>query len=89
MINRSTDILALSEARIESSRRIVKAMQKAISSDQGVEFMFDDGSQATIEPAIAKKALNNYNKMSPFERAQAAKQMRSSFKNFLQTVKGQ
>lgn len=82
-------MLSISEAKIESSRRIVKAMQKAIASGQGVEFTFDDGTTATIEPSLAKKALDNYTKMSPFERAQSAKQMRTSFRNFLQTVKGQ
>lgn len=83
-------INSLQEAgKIQSSRRIIKTLQKVTASGDGSVFYFDDGTQATIEPSLAKRALDNYYRMSAFEQAQAAKQMRSSFKNFLQTVKGQ
>jgi exonuclease V gamma subunit len=73
--------------RIKSSSRITKALQKAITRDIGVEYNFEDGTQATIEPSLAKRALAYYQKLSPFEKAKVAKEMRTSFKSFLSIVK--
>ncbi len=74
--------------KIQSSKRITKSLMKAISSGKGVPFKFDDGTQASLEPALARRAMAYYNKLSSFEQAQAAKKMRSSFKIFLQIIRG-
>lgn len=76
-------------SKIQSSRRIVKTLQRVLASQQGMNFGFDDGTQATLEPSLARRALDYYDKLSPFEQAQAAKYMRFSFKNFLQVAREQ
>lgn len=75
--------------KIQSSRRIVKTLQRVLDSQQGMNFSFDDGTQATIEPSLAKRALDHYSNLSPFEQAKTAKYMRFSFKNFLQIAREQ
>lgn len=73
--------------KIKSSMRIAKALQKAIDSGDAVQFTFEDGTQGTLSPSIAKMALAKYNKLTPFEQAEAAAYMRKSYKNFLAAIK--
>jgi len=75
--------------KIKSSKRITKSLQLAIDSGNPVEYTFDDGTIGTIEPTMAKLALAKYEALSPFEKAQAAQYMRSSFKNYIRAIKGQ
>jgi hypothetical protein len=82
-----TQAVATHTGKIKSSSRITKALQKAISSDAAVDYSFEDGTQATIEPSLAKRALTYYEKLSPFEKAKVAQQMRASFKSFLSIAK--
>ena len=89
------DFDALSEAegnathtgKIASSLRIVKALQKASENDVEVPFNFENNTTMDISPALAKLALRYYNGLSAFEKAQAAKMMRSSFKQFLDVAR--
>ena len=89
------DFDALSEAegnathtgKIASSLRIVKALQKASENDVEVPFNFENKTTMNISPALAKLALRYYNGLSAFEKAQSAKMMRSSFKQFLDVAR--
>ena len=73
--------------KIASSVRIVKALQKASENDVEVPFNFENKTTMNISPALAKLALRYYNGLSAFEKAQAAKMMRSSFKQFLDVAR--
>ena len=79
---------AIHTGKIKSSKRIIKVLQKAADNDIEVSFDFENGTQATIQPAIAKLALAHYNNLSPFGKAQVAKKMRESFKSFIQSTRG-
>lgn len=73
--------------KIKSSKRITKALQDIISKGQAKEYKFEDGTTVKIEPAMARIALNKYNAMSDFDKAQAAKTMRNSYKEFLTSIR--
>jgi len=73
--------------KIASSVRIVKSLQRAAQNNVEVPFNFEDKTTMNISPALAKLALRYYNGLSAFEKAQAAKLMRSSFKQFLDVAR--
>jgi hypothetical protein len=73
--------------KIKSSRRIMTVLRASAANDKEVLFQFDNGTSATIQPALAKMAIRYYQGLSEFEKAQAAKLMRSSFKDFLSATK--
>lgn len=75
--------------KIASSKRITKALQDAVNSNEPREYTFDDGTLGMIEPSMAKLALAKYNSLSPFEKAAAAEYMRGSYKNYVRAIKGQ
>lgn len=74
--------------KIQSSMRITKALDKVINSGEAINYPFEDGTQGSITPGVAKILLDKYNRMSPFDQAEAAKYMRKSYKNFIAAVKG-
>ena len=59
------------------------ALVQRCKNDVEVPFNFEDKTTMNISPSLAKLALRYYNGLSAFEKAQAAKLMRSSFKQFL------
>lgn len=73
--------------KIKSSKRIITSLELAAEQDKEVSFQFENGTTATIQPALAKMAIRNYNTMSEYEKAEAAKKMRLSFKDFLSFTK--
>lgn len=75
--------------KIASSKRITKALQDSVDSNEPREYTFDDGTTGIIEPSMAKLALTKYNSLSPFEKAKAAEYMRGSYKNYIRAIKGQ
>lgn len=74
--------------KIKSSMRITKALEKVVDSGGSINYSFEDGTQGSITPGVAKILLDKYNKMSPFDQAEASKYMRTSYKNFIAAVKG-
>lgn len=77
----------VTKGRIASSKRITKALQDIVAKGEAKEYKFEDGTSVKIEPAMARIALNKYNAKSDFEKAQAAKVMRNSYKEFLTSVR--
>ena len=73
--------------KIKSSKRIVKTLQKVLEKGEPEDFQFENGTTVTLQPAMARMAVGYYNKLSEFEKAQAAKIMRQSFKDFLSIAK--
>ncbi|MCX6783263.1 MAG: hypothetical protein NTZ20_04755 [Candidatus Levybacteria bacterium] len=73
--------------KIKSSKRIMKSLQVAAEQDKEIDFTFGDGSTQTIQPALAKMAIRHYNSLSEFEKAETAKLMRNSYKEFLSAIK--
>ncbi len=85
----STATASTHTGKIESSKRITKALQDVIENGEPKEYRFDDGTIGILQPSAAKIILNTYNSLSPFEQAKASEYMRGSYKNFLRAVKGQ
>jgi hypothetical protein len=73
--------------KIKSSKRIVKTLQKVLERGEPKDFQFENGTTVTLQPAMARMAIGYYNKLSEFEKAQAAKLMRQSFRDFLSIAK--
>ena len=73
--------------KIKSSKRIIKTLQKVLERGEPEDFQFENGTTVTLQPAMARMAVGYYNKLSEFEKAQAAKIMRQSFKDFLSIAK--
>lgn len=73
--------------KIKSSKRIMSVLQAAAENDKEALFQFDNGTSATIQPALAKMAIRYYEGLSEFEKAESAKLMRKSFKDFLSVTK--
>lgn len=73
--------------KIKSSRRIMSVLQAAAENDKEAQFQFDNGTSATIQPALAKMTIRYYEGLSEFEKAESAKLMRKSFKDFLSVTK--
>lgn len=86
-INGITEASASHTGKIKSSKRIIKTLQKVLERGEPEDFQFENGTTVTLQPAMARMAVGYYNKLSEFEKAQAAKIMRQSFKDFLSIAK--